>query len=345
MSEEVSAAPAVETAIDGDVPIVNDAITSEETGYVSDAGTQAIEEVASGPSEEGQTEVQAETKEEFQEELSDAIEEGATEEEVQNMIKEFELKVNGRTVKKKIDLSDEEEIKRQLQLALAGQDSMQENSQIKKNLKEEIEFLQKNPWAGLEGLGFTKEQLDILAEERLRAQVEEMKKSPEQLEREKMQKELAEAREQLEAERKAREEAVFQQLQEQQSVQLENEIMDALDSHQTLPKSQKTVSRIADAMLWAIEEGYSDVTVNDVLPSVEAEIERELQGFMSELPEELLEKYIGKKNLERLKNKKLEQLRKVPNQHKVAETAKSLKKEEEDTKTKRKKARDYFRNL
>jgi hypothetical protein len=152
---------------------------------------------------------------------------------------------------------------------------------------------------------------------------------------------------------KKREEETYQakmlQLQEQEGAKLRNEIEQALSVHKTLPDSPKTVARIADAMLFAIENAdrlgidASKIRVEDVLPTVEAEIRQELDGFLSELPEELFESYVGKKNLDKMRKKKLETI-KTNNLSNVKSTSKSIESEKpkEDKKIRQ---RDYFRNL
>ena len=156
------------------------------------------------------------------------------------------------------------------------------------------------PWEVLEEIGLDPVKL---SEERLRAEVEERKKSPELRQKEQLERELAKAREELKKrEDEAREEKMAR-LEAEESAKLESEIEAALDAHPKLPRSQKTISRIADAMLWAIEHADelglnpNEISVEDVIPSVEEDIRQELSEFMSQLPEEMMEQYIGKQKL------------------------------------------------
>jgi hypothetical protein len=332
--------------------IVNDAATADDVGFSTDAGNLPVEEetqeeVAQEASEEQSAEeeegVQAETQEEFEQEVKDAIEEGATEEEVADMVKEFKLKVNGKEVTKKIDLSDEDALKRELQLAAAGQQSMQKQKELEKLYQQEIQRLQNDPFSVLKELGI---DTDNLNEEYMKKRVQELEKSPEQKEREKLQQELQKAREEAQKLKEEKENQAYEKLKEEQAGILEQEVEEALDAHPTLPKSQKTVSRIADAMLWAMENGFEDVSVSDVIPTVEREIQMELEKFMSDLPEDLFEKYIGKKNIDRLRKRRLKQLQKTNNVNNIKPTSNSINKEKEEQSTKKKmKAKDYFRQL
>lgn len=336
-----------ESTVVEDTPIVNDAITADDAGFSSDAGDLSVEEVqeegveaSSEEAAEEVTEVQAETVDELKEEIEEAIEDGATEEEVADMIKEFELKVNGKTIKKKIDLSDEDAIKSELQKALAGQKAMQEKRELEKIYQKEIERLRENPFAVLKELGLDPLEL---SESELRKHVEEQKKSPEQRAKEQLEAELMEAREELRRQKEEAEQARFQQLQTEESAKLETEIESALDSHDTLPKSPKTVSRIADAMLWAMENGFEDVSVADVLPTVEEEIKAEMRSFMEQLPEQMMEQYIGKKSLDRYRKQRVA-AHKPNNVSNVKPTVDSQKVVKEEPK-KKVRSKEYFKNL
>lgn len=287
--------------------------------------------------------VQAETAEELQAEVEEAIEAGATEQEVKDMIKEFELKVGGKTYKKKLDLSDEAALQRELQMAMAGRQAMQQKAELEKTYESEIRRLQENPWEVLQELGFDPLEL---SESKLREFVTEQQKSPEQIERERIERELMQARQEADQLRKKQEEQEFARLQEQAAAELESEIQQALDAHTTLPKSPKTVMRIADALLWASDNGFPDASVNDVLPMVEDDIRREMNDFFSELPEEMFEAYINQKNLDRYRKSRIPK-KKAPTtlNSAVKATADSIKKEEPKEEPKRMKAKDFFRNL
>jgi hypothetical protein len=334
-----------------ETPIVNDAITADDTGFNSDAGNQVVEEiVASEESSEAPvaeaaegetTEVQAETVEELQEEVEEAIADGASEEEVQSMIREFKLKVNGKEITRKLDLSDEEAITRELQKAYAGQLAMQKQKELEKTYEEDVRALLEDPFATLEKLGLNP---DELAEQRIRAKVEELQKSPEQREREQLQRELAAEREKLKQieEEKARVEK--EQLEQQAAIQLENEILEALDAHTRLSANPKIIGRIADMMYWAEENGFPGTSAKEVLPLVEQEIRDEVRQMMDEMPEEMMEEYIGKKNLERLRNKRLS-AKKPNNISNVKPTTEAVQAKKEEKPKKKMRAKDYFKNL
>lgn len=301
---------------------------------------QELELVEGEYNEEG---VQAETAEELQDEVEAAIEAGASEQEVKNMIKEFELKVGGKTYKKKLDLSNEEELQRELQMAMAGRQAMQQKAELEKIYEQEIRRLQQNPWEVLEELGFNPYEL---SESKLREFVEEQQKSPELIEKERIERELIKARQEADDLKRRQQEMEFAKLQEQAAAELEHEIQEALDAHTTLPKSPKTVMRIADALLWANDNGFPDARVSDVLPMVEDDIKREMQEFFSMLPEDMFEAYINQQNLERYRKSRIPKKQAPNNINNIKSTADSVKKQTAEKKEiKKMSAKDFFRNL
>jgi hypothetical protein len=302
-----------------------DAVSEDsiESGYLEESDDGGLQEDI-GEESEGM-DVQAENVEELQEELEEAAANGATEEELKSMVEEFELKVNGKTLTKKLDLMDKEAVKRELQKAYAGQLAMQDKAELEKALKSKVDEWKSNPWAFFEQMGMDP---DEIAELRMAQRLEEMKKDPAELEREKMQKELEQARQLLKEKEEREKELEYQRMQEEAAMQLDNEISEALDAHPTLPASPRVIRQIADTLAWAITPsdqgggGFEpdEIHVKDVLPTVEKEIKKEISDLMAALPEEMLEQYIGNKGLEKLKKKTIAKAKKAP------KSAKSLKK-------------------
>ena len=130
--------------------------------------------------------------------------------------------------------------------------------------------------------------------------------------------------------------------------ELEQEIIEALDAHKTLPPTQKTMARIAEALFHAMEyadeNGYdsSSISVADVIPYVIEDYKQEIRNILDNAPETVFEEYVGKQNLERLRKKRLESIKNNPKQV-VKQTSKSLKKEEKPKE--KMKSSDFFRNL
>ena len=305
-------------------------------------------EVSEESSQEGSSESQESSEqsqpvgqEALQEVVEDAIASGASEKEVKNLIKEFQLKVNGKMVNKRIDLSDENAVRNELQLSAAARNAMQESANLKKLYESEVNRLRQDPFSVLAEMGLDP---DELAEMRIQQRIDQMKKSPEQVEREKIQEELRSAREEANKLKAERESEQFEKLKEQAATQIESEIEQALDAHKTLPKSRHIVKRIADSMLWAMGNGFDNVSAEDVMPLVEKEWREEMGRLMDDSPEDVLEQLIGQRNIDRLRAKRLNAMSNVKTTTSIKPTASSVQKQEEQKREKMKQ-RDFFRQL
>lgn len=313
--------------------------TAQELGLESQEQPEEINEELELSSDDNEG-VQAETEEELVEEIEAAIEDGASKEQVESMIKEFELKVNGKTFTKKIDLSDEEALKRELQKAYAGQQAMQQKAELEKSLQERVALWKSNPKLAFEDLGMDVEDfLNSYMEQK----IEESKKTPEQVEREKIQMELEEARRKEKELREQIEKAEYQRMREEAAKELNEQITEALDAHPDLPKSPRVVQKIADVMKWANDHGIEDVRAIDAIPTVKAELQKEMNSMFSDLPLEFIESYIGKKTFDRFREEKLKKLQKKP------QTLNEVKREivkptvKEEVKTPKKRVDDWMR--
>ena len=216
-----------------------------QSGDVSAEQSQEVTQT-----EDQTTEGAEETSEGLDQAVSDAIEGGASEKQIEKMIKKYQLKVNGKVVERELDLSDENAVKRELQMAMAGRGAMQEAAELKKLYEQEIKRLKTNPWDVLKELDL---DIDGLNESYLQDRINNLKKSPQQVEREKLEKELTDARSELERQKKQNDTARFAALQEKEAKKLNEEIDEALSSNTQLPKTKGVIAKIADTMLWAME--------------------------------------------------------------------------------------------
>lgn len=266
--------------------------------------------------------------------------------EAKELKKRLKLKIDGQEIEEEIDFNDDDGLKRHLQKSKAFDKRVKEFTGFKSQVDQFFQQLQQDPEAILEQLGFN---VDDLATKRLQRKVEEMQKSPEQLEKEKMAKELETLRKEKEALKKAQEDAQMESLRNQQAAEIENSISSALDdSKSRLPKNNpKVMAMIAQNMLMAIENGYNDVTVSDIIPIVERQWKDELRSYFDTSSEDLIEELVGKGNLDRLRKKRLSKRPKaaeqmVPVNKQILDTG-SAKPKEEAPKVK-KTYRDFFRS-
>lgn len=278
-----------------------------------------------------------------QAEIQEALENGDAKE-AQRLIKKYDLKVRGKTISREVDLSDDDYLRNQFQLAEVSKQSMQESAELKKAYQKELERFRAKPWEVLEELGLNP---DELAEMRIQQRIEEMKKSPEQLESEKIRAELQQAREEAKRLKEEKESIEMQKLQEQAAVQINDEISKAISATKTLPNSPYVIKRVADSMLWAMNNGYEDVTAEDVVQLVEHEMKQELSQLYDQMPEEVLEQFIGRKNIERMRKSRVAKVKSTPSVNDIKQTALSAKAAEaaRPREQKRVPAKDFFKTL
>jgi hypothetical protein len=197
---------------------------------------------------------------------------------------------------------------RQLQLARASQARMGETAQIKKEVQRFIEDFRKNPRKVMEdpsfGIDVKKFAAQILEEE-----INNSKKSPEQLEKEKLQSKIKELEEERKKEKEELQKREFEMLQTQAYEEYDRDITAAI-SESTLPKSSYTVKKVADYMLLGLQQGI-DVKAKDVIPLVEEEIRKDLKEMFSVLPQDVVEALIGKETLGKFRKKNVAQAKQV----------------------------------
>lgn len=218
--------------------------------------------------------------------------------------KTLKIKVDGQELEETVDFNDEEGLKRTLQKSRAFDKRNNEFAQYRSQTEKLLEMLEKDPEGLMEKLGF---DLDGFAEKRLSKRVEELKKSPEQVDREKMEKELQDLREEKKRIQEEQQKSQMEKMRNESAQQIESEIADALGAVSSiLPKKNPIVlQRIAQTMLTAMKNGYPEVTAKDVIPLVEKQWKQELNDLFSVLPEDTMEMLVGKPNLERHRKKYL----------------------------------------
>lgn len=291
MSDVQSAAPAAETA-----PV--EAVESTESSEVMES--------QEGSGEESSGEMSAQDQ-------SDAIDKAQAEgkiskKQADSMKKQLKIKVDGREETIDLDLSNDEELKRHLQKARAFDKRAKEYSTLKSTVENFVQKLTSGDDSAAEQalaeLGMNPEEF---AAKLLERKIKELEKSPEQIERERMQKELEELRAEKKRIQEEKEQAQMEQLRDQMATEIETQIMDAIDGTKSiLPKNNPRVTkRVAQTMLHAMENGYHDVSVADVIPIVEKEWREELRSYFDTSAEDMIEELVGKHNLEKLRKKRL----------------------------------------
>jgi hypothetical protein len=230
-----------------------------------------------------------------------------TKKEAQSLKKQLKIKIDGQEQTVEYDPNDEESLKREFQKSRAFDKRAKEYATLKNTVEGFIQKLTSGDEAAeqaLAELGMNPEEFAVKLMER---KIKELEKSPEQIEREKMQKELEDLRSEKKRAEEEKQQMQMEKLRNQYAAEIENEIESGLnDAKSKLPKGNpRVVKRIAQTMLHAMENGYNDVTVRDVIPIVEKEWQEELRSYFDTSAEDLLEELVGKHNLDRVRKKRL----------------------------------------
>lgn len=262
-------------------------------------------------------------------------------------IRKLKLKVDGQELEEELpfEIDDNPEaveyMTRQLQMSKAAQKRMGEHAQLQKEVKYFLEELRKNPKKILAdpSIGIDVKQL---AAQIIEEEIANSQKSPEQLEKERLEAELRTLQEEREQEREELRQKEFERLQEIEYERYDNLMSKALETSD-LPKSPYVVKKMADYMLLGLNEGI-DVSPEDVLPLVREEIQNDLREMFAVMPDEVIEKIVGKEVFNRVRKKNVAKAKTAPTPVKSAikDTGASSKSAASNNSVEKKSFRDFF---
>lgn len=253
---------------------------------------------------EGQGDVNQEPKGEQQAQPQDAPKPDGSK-------RKYKLKVDGQEFEEEIDLSDEEAIKRHLQMSKAAQKRMSEAAKARREAEQFIHTLKTNPRKVLTdpnlGVDFRK-----LAEEYLAEQLEAEMLTPEQRRLREVEAKLREREEQDKARAEEEQAKQLEQLRAQYAQDYDKTISEALQT-EGLPKTPKTVKRMAELMYKNLDMGL-ELEPKQLVSIVREDYINEIKELFSSADGETLLKLLGddvakkirKTDLARLKTKPLE---------------------------------------
>lgn len=282
MSDIVAAAPAVANTpapASSEASVTNDALTADELALES--------QDSEGLDTDGKEKEPKLTKK--------------AEKEVEKRLKKLKLKVDGKEFEEEIDLDDDEALTRHLQMSKMGQKRAQEKAQLDKELKQFFAAMEEDPFSVL-----SKEMgMDVEAQiqKYIDKQIENAKKSPEQIEREKMENELKSIKAERERERQESEarqkELLIQQQYEHYDIQMEQAL-----NKSSIPKTPYVVKKMADYMIVAVENGY-DLSPEAAVALVQEEMDSDLKEMFGSLSEDKIESLLGDQVLNKLRKRRL----------------------------------------
>jgi len=220
------------------------------------------------------------------------------------MLKQLTIKVDGQDTTETLpfEIPDDpktiEWMTRELQMSRMGQKRAQYAAGLEKDIKQFVEDFKADPFKAMQDPAFnidTKQAVKRYIEQ----EIENSKKSPEQLELEKTRAELKAERDQKLAEKAARDAQENQALADRYEQEYDAQITNALESNK-IPKSQAAVSKILAYAQLAVQAN-KDVSINDIIPFVQEELINDYRAHAAALPDEALEEFFGKEVVDRLR--------------------------------------------
>jgi len=311
--------------------------TSTTPSTTSTNTSEVIDEIVDSTEAEEQGAAEQLTEEVTKEEVPEASKEQAKVEKA--LKKKLRLKVDGREIEDEIDLENEDELVKKLQFAHVAQKRIAEKAQLEKEVREFIDLLRKDPRKVLSdpNLGI---DLKELAKAVIQEDMENSLKSPEVLEKEKLEKELRDLKDKADKDREDFKKKELQRLEEREFERYDNLMQQALEKSD-LPKSEYVVKKMADYMLLGLQNDM-DLTPEDVLPLVRDEIFSDIKSMFSVMPEKVIEEILGKDVLGKLRKKAVAKAKTpIPTGKIAADTGEKSKKNDKADK-KIGTFRDYF---
>ena len=231
-------------------------------------------------------------------------------------INSLKIKYNGKEFEEKLpfEIDDDpaaiEYMTKQLQLAKMSQSKAQEAKALESEVVSFLQELKANPRKALANpmIGIDIKQL---AAEILEEEIENSKKSPEQLEKEKLELELKAIKEEREREKKEAEDRAYQQTLERSYEKYENMLTSALESNPDLPSNPYIVDKMTKYMSIAVDAGY-EPDMDIIANIVRDEVNNDVRHLLNVLPVEKVEALMGKDVLEKLRKNRLAAAKKTP---------------------------------
>lgn len=295
----------------GEINLGDDAVEvspepSEEISPEGEQDSQVVEndEISEEISPEGEVEVQASNEQELEAEIKDAVENGADEEQVKSMIRKYNLKVDGKEIEEEIDLDNEEEMVKTLQLAKKSHKTMQEKAELERATADFLKKMRANPFEALKQLDPEFDEMSYV-NEFIDNLIKENQMTPEEKENARIRQEY----EQMIAERDAlkKEAAERKRQEETQAIltQIKADITKELEADEDLVVNENNIALIAQEMIKAGQEGV-ELAPKQALDLAKKRIQNEYSQYANSFKSTAsMKKYMGSELLERLKEDRI----------------------------------------
>ncbi len=274
----------------------------------ADASSEAPQESAENLEQaNGDVPAEGEIRTEAEIQADQSLTKSEKKEEVKRL-NSLRLKYNGKEYDEALpfEIPDTKEAKeymaKHLQMSKLSQTKSQEAAQWQKDATDFLDLLKKDPRSVLSdpsiGLDLKKFAAQIIEEE-----IENSKKSPEQLELEKIKLELKKERDEGKKRVEDQKKKDLEKIQNEAFEHYETMIDKALEGSD-LPKTPYTVKKMADWMLVGLEKGI-ELSGEDVLSLVREEMHSDLKEMFAAMPEDVIESLVGRENINKIRKKNL----------------------------------------
>lgn len=303
MTEEVAAPAADESA-----PADNQEETTENTEEGLSTSTEGGDDNGALPEDKEAKFINADDKKDKKQEKSAA----KKLEEKKNNKKKLKIKVDGREEDYEFDPDNEDEIRKTAQLSRAAQKRMSEMAEMKKDVSELIQRLNKDPLSFMadkeNGLGM---DVEDLVRQYVTQKLADAEKTPEQLKAEANERELQRIRAERVQEKTEMERNRYETALQNEIIKYDNMITKTLENSEFKKPSPYIVKKMSDYLILGVENGL-DVTTDDILPLVREEIQSEIRELINSAPEEVIDSMFGKEIFNRMRKKNVAKAKQVP---------------------------------
>jgi len=236
----------------------------------------------------------------------------AKKEEAKSNKKKLKIKVDQKEEDVELDLDNEEELRKHLQLSRAAQKRMAEMAEMKRDVTELIQRLNKDPLSFLgdkeNGLGM---DIEDIVKQYVTQRLADAEKSPEQLKAEATERELQRIKAEREAEKAEREKERYETALQNEIIKYDNMITKTLENSEFKKPTPYVVKKMSDYLILAVENNI-DATTDDILPLVREEIQSEIRELINTAPEEVIEAWFGKEFFNRMRKKNVAKAKQAP---------------------------------
>lgn len=226
------------------------------------------------------------------------------EQKLEKVKKKYNLKIDGQSLEWE---GTDEDIVRELQLSQKARKDIQRAKEYEKQVASLVDLLKQDPAAVLADPAIG---IDIkkFAQEILNRELEQELKSPEQKEKERVEKEIEELRKKYKEEEELRKQMEYEREVERAEADMQEKFIQALDESD-MPNSPYLVKRMADVMLTAMEH-QKQISPKQALNIVRKEMRKDLNDMFAVSKEDLLEELLGSDTVKRFNKYQLSKFKK-----------------------------------